>query len=205
MRKIAEDPRDAYFPDSDTLQADLDKLVELSQDLCLDMEDTLASRNLRNRRCACFSSSYQQWYSEACEFLHRALPARLDEFMFLYQGDPKRKVVTAETFSIRDFLLSICAYTRGAEIKRCAAVALEKLRMQAQILESARLRFESSLANLDPIMLDNTDETRSRVMDQRLRQARSEGAMTVSRVIGHFFWIFDPEESSDDSPDLPQS
>ena len=191
IRKIAEGPRDnTTFPEGDTLQADLDRLMELSQDLCLDMEDTLAGRSSRNRRCNHFSSSYQRWYSESCEFLHRALPARLDEFMFLYQGDPKRKSVNVENFSIRDYLLGVCPYTRGAEIKRCAAIALEKLRLQAQILESARVRFESTLANLDPIMMDNTDETRSRVMNQRLQQARTEGMMVVSRVIAEWFPVF---------------
>jgi hypothetical protein len=205
MKKIAEGPPDAYFPESDTLQADLDRLVELSRDLCLDMEDTLTGRNPRTRRCAGFSSSYQRWYSEVCEFLHRALPARLDEFKFLYQGDPKRKAVTTETFSIRDYLLGICPYTRGAEIKRCAGVALEKLRLQAQILESARVRFESSLANLNPAMLNNTDETGTMFKDKRLRDAYWEGAMTVSRVMNDFLHELYFQESSDDAPVPPQS
>ncbi|MFC1946714.1 hypothetical protein ACFLXY_02205 [Chloroflexota bacterium] len=203
LKRIAEGPRDTSFPDKDTLQADLDRLVERSRDLCLDMENTLTSRNPGNSRSIHFSSSYQRWYSEASEFLHQVLPSRLDEFKFLYRGDPKRKAVTTETFSIRDFLLGICPYTRGAEIKSCADVALEKLRMQAQILESARVRFESSLANLDISMLNDTADARTRVRDQAHRDSFFEGAMTVSRVINSFFWVFDPEESSDDIPGLP--
>ncbi|MFC1948071.1 hypothetical protein ACFLXY_09160 [Chloroflexota bacterium] len=203
MKRIAEGPRDTYFPNSDTLQADLDRLVELSRDLCLDMENTLAVQNPGNRRSIRFSASYQRWYSETCEFLRQVLPARLDEFRFLYQGDPKRRAVTAETFSIRDFLLGIRPYNRAAEMKTCGDVALEKLRMQAQILESARVRFESSLANLDPVMLNNTADARTRIRDQAHRDSFFQGAMTVSRVINHFSWVFDPEESSDDAPGPP--
>ena len=203
LQKIAEEPRDTYFPDSDTLRTDLDRLVKLSQDLCHDMEDSLAGRNLRNLRYVKFSASYQCWYSESCEFLHKVLPGRLNEFKFLYHGDPKRKSITVETFSIRDYLLGICPYNRGAEMQKCAGVALEKLRMQAQILDSARVRFESSLANLDPIILNNTKEARTNVKDQALHDSFFEGAMTVTRVINSFSWLFDPEESSDDAPGLP--
>ncbi len=191
LKRIAEDSRDISFPNSDKLQADLDRLVEVSRDLCLDMEDTLAGRNLRNRRCGRFSSSYQRWYSETCEFLRQVLPARLDEFKFLYRGDPKRKSVTTETFAIRDYLLGICPYTRGAEMKRCAGIALEKLRIQAQILDSARVRLESSLASLDISMLNNTADARTRIMNQALRGAWFEGAKTTSRVLTRFYWLFD--------------
>ncbi|EAY5785125.1 hypothetical protein FQQ32_10645, partial [Salmonella enterica] len=36
-------------------------------------------------------NNYQSWYTKACRVIEQIIPERLNEFVNLYQGDPKRK------------------------------------------------------------------------------------------------------------------
>ena len=54
-----------------------------------------------------FSESYQQWYSESREFISRMIPARLNEFEFLYRGDPNGKRLPVNSIqSVTGFSMS---------------------------------------------------------------------------------------------------
>ena len=56
-----------------------------------------------------FEKNYQSWYTQACAVVKQLLPDRLPEFVQLYHGDGKRKVIDISTYNIQDWLNGVRA------------------------------------------------------------------------------------------------
>ena len=102
-----------------------------------------------------FANTYQEWYTESIAILRQLIPDRLNEFISLYQTDPKRKTVDAKTYSIQDWLNGIRASVQsfsGDKYFDDFAIIAMRFRTQFQILKSAQKRFESSLFDIKQIV-----------------------------------------------------
>ncbi len=152
-------------------QADLDRLMELCDRMHKDLIPVASEEDARKgekKSGQLFFSSYQRWYSEAHEVIRQILPSRLTEFEALYQGNPKRKTLDVQTYTIRDWLLGIRATAdalHGRKYFDDAGIVFMQFQMQREILQSARLRFESSL-------LDITHILRADLFDSEVESAR---------------------------------
>jgi hypothetical protein len=176
---------------------DLKRLTALSENLYHDLEKTVSSRNRNTGKVnkeTLFSSSYQQWYSETVIFLRQVLPCRLDEFEFLYQGSPKRKYINAETYAIRDWLLGIRLPDGKTAGEKDCDIVVKKFRLQCLILGSAKVLFESSLANVDPELRSVFDDKQSASTRERIRNAGLRGLEAGTRLMKSYLNIIKPED-----------
>lgn len=149
-------------------QADLDRLIELCDRMYYDLVPVASKEKGEKELGQLFFSSYQGWYSEAHEFIRQILPSRLVEFESLYEGNPKRKTFDAQTYTIKDWLLGIRAGEDPVYRRKSfddAVIVFMRFTMQRQILNSARLRFESSLLDIEQIL-------RADLFDSELESAR---------------------------------
>jgi hypothetical protein len=97
-----------------------------------------------------FKRTYQEWYSEARALIRQVLPDRLADFIRHYEKPKARKNITFENYTIEDHL-------QGMTIRRGVfddtkivgpEAAIPQFQQQLAILESARVRFQSSLFDI---------------------------------------------------------
>ena len=150
----------------------LSGLIKLSKKLLKDISN-VASRQLSEPENISpdtfFSESYQQWYSESREFISRMIPARLNEFEFLYRGDPKRKTIAREQYSIRDWLLDVrksgnCV--AASRLNHFSKVVLKRFYHQYWILKSVDFCYKSSSFGVDSVVTGFGDGTRDFQFEQ---------------------------------------
>lgn len=98
-----------------------------------------------------FSEKYQQWYSEALVCLQQLLPSRVDDFVHYYKSAKQRKEITAENYSVSDYLQGISA-SRGVLVVVEPSAAIPKFQQQLKIVEALKNRFESSLYDIKALL-----------------------------------------------------
>lgn len=98
-----------------------------------------------------FRLQYQGWYSESLALLNQILPDRLKDFQDYYKVD-RRKEITADTYTLSDYLLGLTVTYLGKERFSSKNTAGTKFQQQVAILLSARRRFESSLFDIKAIL-----------------------------------------------------
>jgi hypothetical protein len=95
-----------------------------------------------------FKNAYQGWYSEAKTMIRQLLPDRIEDFSRLYEKPKSRKEITYENYCIEDCLQGLII-TRNVGINKETVVGPEagipRIEQQVAIVESAKIRFESSL------------------------------------------------------------
>lgn len=138
-----------------TFKADFEKLVKLGDE----MRRNLSSRHEQGKDVATKASvtlegSYQDWYTEAHFLIKQLLPSRLTEFEQLYKGDGRRKLISAETFNIQDWLNGVRASSNsfGQKAFDDAAGAFMRFQTQLGILQSIGRRFDSSLFDIKQLV-----------------------------------------------------
>jgi hypothetical protein len=152
-------------------QDDLGRLINLSEQMYNDLKLVASNKKVKKREKEpglLFLSSYQQWYSEAHELIRQILPSRLSEFETLYHGNEKRKSIDAHTYAIKDWLLGIRSevdYLDGRKYYDDAVIIFMRFQVQHEILNSAKLRFESSLMDIRQIL-------RADLFDSEIESAR---------------------------------
>ncbi|MBA7525953.1 hypothetical protein ES705_18113 [subsurface metagenome] len=102
-----------------------------------------------------FEGLYQSWYTESIAVIRQLIPDRFNEFIALYETDPKRKQMNATTFSIQDWLNGIRAEHNnfmGENFFNDFDIIAMKFSTQVQILKSAQKRFDSSLFDIKQIV-----------------------------------------------------
>lgn len=119
---------------------------------------------------------YQSWYTKACRVIEQIIPERLNEFISLYQGDPKRKEVSFINYSIYDYLIGLES-TRGSEVVANKKSAIPKMETQWYILSSAAEKFESSLFDIKEIL-------QADIFDSELDSARELNKKGFVRAAG---------------------
>jgi hypothetical protein len=124
-------------------------------------------------------SAYQTWYSEAKALVRQLLPDRLSDFARLYEKSKARKNITAENYSIEDYLHGLNVTTGGWEKKKVVGpdAAIPLFRQQLAILESVRARFESSLFDIRQLV-------QADVFDSELDEARELARKGFARAAG---------------------
>jgi hypothetical protein len=137
-----------------------------------------------------FPIAYQLWYSKASITIKQILPDRYEEFIELYKSDRNIKAVDVITYTISNYLLGI-RITRGSEkqpVFDVFTVFLTKLEQQVAMLESALVRLDSILSNIEGTL-------QARLFDDELSAAadllkkghlRSAGALTGVTLERHF-------------------
>lgn len=170
-------------------KADLDKLLKTSDQLHNDIWKLTEGKKAQKGEMEpglLFRSLYQRWYSESQAVIQQILPSRLNEFETLYKGDGKRKFISAVTYSIQDWLLGIEAgkddiYSR----KYFDDVAAMSMRFftQTKILESANLRFESSLLDIRQILQADLFDTEIESAKELLNKGFLRASGAVAGVV----------------------
>jgi hypothetical protein len=135
--------------------------MKLSKSLSCDLEAAVTTKILEaDTPCPgfFFFTRYQDWYSEALVFISQVMPARLPEFMALYEGEPGRKTVDVETYAVRDLFLDFDDPVSTASLKKMrlySPIVLKRFNLQYQILEAAILHFLDLLTRFEAAKLNS--------------------------------------------------
>lgn len=150
------------------LKADLKKLVELGELLETAMTREVVGdkefeqyfadlpKEDREKILKClpnFKVKYEEWYSLSLALLEQLLPARVQNFVALYEKPKNRKSTDYGNYMVQDYLEGI-QITRGPykEVVVDNSAAVPKFRQQVAILKAATARFESSLFEIKQLV-----------------------------------------------------
>lgn len=169
----------------DKYKQDLDKLIEKGQRLQLGllkelgMLDKLENKKdvLEKYKPLGFKFNYEEWYTECLVVVEQLIPSRLEDFIKLYKNE-KRKEIDFLTYTISDHLLGLVT-RRGGEVKADGQAAFPKFQQQLSIVTSVRRRFESTLFDIQQLVLAD-------IFDSELETARElmkKGFYRASGVI----------------------
>lgn len=170
-------------------QDDLDRLIKLSEQIRSDLILVVSNKKVKKGERELgllFFSSYQQWYSEAHEVIRQILPSRLSEFETLYQGYERRKSINAQTYTIKDWLLGIRSPVKVLEGRKAyddAGIIFMRYQMQQSILDSAKLRFESSLLDIRQILRADLFDSEVEAARELLKNGFLRAAGAVAGVV----------------------
>jgi hypothetical protein len=178
----------------DRYRADLTALTALADKMMADLLERNRSRRAQassrasgqHHQAGVFEDEYQNWYSEAAAVVRQLTPDRLDEFVGLYMEDGRRKAITAENYSIQDWLRGIHPgpnrNTGEMSWDDLAAVAM-RLRTQAQILKAAERRFESSLFDIRQMVQADIFDSELESASELLKHKFLRAAGAVAGVV----------------------
>lgn len=169
------------------LEKDLEKLVnngnELFNAFFKEQEDEKVQKKVEKAKK--FYQGYQKWFSEALEVIRQILPNRVVEFESLYNQD-KKKVLSGITYGVQDWLLGrrsgVNKYT-GEKVFDDYAAALMKFQNQVQILESAKLRFQSTLFDIQQIVRADLFDSELDGAKELLKNGFFRGAGVMAGVV----------------------
>lgn len=147
----------------------------------IDDENMTALKN-DGIRIISVGNNYQSWYTKACRVIEQIIPERLNEFVSLYQGDPKRKEVTYMNYSIYDYLIGLQS-TRGSKVVANRKSALPKMETQWHILSSASEKFDSSLFDIKEILQADIFDTEIDTAKELNKKGFVRAAGAVTGVI----------------------
>jgi hypothetical protein len=141
-------------------------------------EQSLATLSGEGGEILKFGWQYQVWYTKAVKLVELLGPDRLAEFVSHYMTDPKRKRLTADTYSIQDFIRGIGPRSGVSDnfpfdIHNMVAI---RLLNQLQILAALESR-------IDSVFADVTGHLFAELQDSELRAA-STLAKTNLRAAG---------------------
>ena len=130
------------------------------------------------------STEYQSWYSRSYEAVTQLMPSRLDEFEKLYLPDTnKRKVITAENYSISDFLkgVTVTDYEGNETINRynCFAAGFST---QILIVQSLANKVDSAIADIRGVLQADLFDNELDAADELQRSGHSRAAGALSGV-----------------------
>ncbi len=136
----------------DKHRSDLDRLVKLGERMLIDLSLRGSPVDAEHQEIArqmegCFETEYQRWYTEAGAVIENLIPSRAGEFEQLYLGNGRRKTLSADTYTIQDWLTGQRTLPHDSAPRSFSprlAVSM-RLKTQLEILKSAEARFDSSL------------------------------------------------------------
>lgn len=163
---------------------DIDLALRLKKQQKNTLSDT--EKPLAKEHGGSFDRDYQRWYTEALAVVRQLLPDRTEEFVSLYQTDPRRKVVDHASFTIQDWLRglrgSVDASTGERRILDIEAV-LGRFMTQTAILEAAERRFESSLFDIRQIVQAELFDSEVMAARELLKSGFLRAAGVVAGVV----------------------
>jgi hypothetical protein len=132
-----------------------------------------------------FILKYQSWYSEAKAVVRQLLPDRLSDFAGHYEKPRTRKNITADRYTIEDYLRGL-AVTRGAYGTERAVgpeAAIPRFRQQLAILDSARARFHSSLFDIRQLVQGDLFDSELDTAEELAKNKFARAAGAVAGVV----------------------
>ena len=124
-----------------------------------------------------FIDDYQSWYSESQTLIMQFLPNRLSDFTRYYEKPKSRKELTAENYSIEDYLQGLRTTDWKDETVVGPAAAIPLFLQQLSILKAIQERFRSSL-------FDIRQMTQADIFDSELDAAEELAKNKFGRAAG---------------------
>jgi hypothetical protein len=131
-----------------------------------------------------FTDKYQSWFSEAIVLLQQILPARLPDFVRLYEKPKSRKNVSFENYRIEDCLQGL-RVTQGYTKEKVVGpeAAIPHFRQQLAIVKSMRKRFESSLFDIRQLVQADLFDSELDAAKELLRKKFTRAAGALAGVV----------------------
>ena len=171
---------------------DLEYLLNLGRRMLIDLElhgrelEGQKNKKPKDKPGSVFFAEYQKWYSESHEVIRQLLPDRLDEFEKLYKGEGKRKQINSMTYTIQDWLTGVRASINrlsGEKYYNDLAITAMKFQIQYEILNSAKLRFESSLFEIKQLLQADLLDSELEASRELIKNGFLRGAGTIAGVV----------------------
>lgn len=128
-----------------------------------------------------FRETYQSWYSEAKALIRQVLPDRLADFVRHYEKPKPRKDITYDSYRIEDFLQGLAVMRGNYDKTKIVGpdAAIPQFQQQLAILESARVRFQSSLFDIRQLVQADILDSELEVAEELAKKkfTRAAGAM----------------------------
>jgi hypothetical protein len=131
-----------------------------------------------------FKSAYQSWYSEAKVLIKQLLPDRLADFVRHYEKPKPRKDISYENYRIEDYLQGL-SVTRGWEKEKVVGpdAAIPHVRQQVSILKSVRARFDSSLFDIQQLVMADVFDSELDAAGELAKNKFTRAAGAVAGVV----------------------
>jgi hypothetical protein len=131
-----------------------------------------------------FKGTYQSWYSEAKALVRQVLPDRLSDFTGHYEKPKSRKEITYENYTIEDYLQGLNV-TRGYEKTKIVGpdAAIPQFQQQLAILESAKVRFQSSLFDIRQLVWADLFDSELEAAEELAKNKFTRAAGAVAGVV----------------------
>ncbi len=132
-----------------------------------------------------FATEYEAWYSQSLALLRQLLPARVANFIGLYEKPKGRKDITNENYVIQDYLRGL-SVAQGANVIVDRSAAVEQFNQQLAIVKAAKKRFESSLFEIRQLVQADVFDSeigaaRELVKNKFLRAAGAIGGVVLEK------------------------
>jgi hypothetical protein len=129
-------------------------------------------------------TDYQPWYSEAKILIKQLLPDRLADFVRHYEKPKPRKDISFENYRIEDCLQGLTV-TRGYDKEKVVGpdAAIPHFRQQLSILKSVGARFESSLFDIQQLVMADLFDSELAVASELAKNKFNRPAGAVAGVV----------------------
>ncbi len=150
----------------------------LAQSLADGLE--LLTEELSEHDLARFAAEYQKWYTVARRLVEGLASDRISEFDGYYTIDPRRKQLTALTYSIQDFVMGMepVADFRGRKPFDAQAATVARFNTQIQILAAIDSRVDQAIADVEGHLAADLEDAQLSEANQLKRTSlRAAGAV----------------------------
>lgn len=182
------------FSNLEKYKQDLAKLIALGDEMHLDFvlrvlekEGKLSKdqQEAKKKIDGSFEKKYQRWFTEAQSVLKQLLPDRLSEFEGFYKPDPKRKTVSAMSYTIQDWLTGLRSSTNylGEKAFDDFGAVVMRFGTQLEVLKSVEARFESSLFEIKQLVQADLLDSELGASRELLKSGFLRGACVIAGVV----------------------
>ena len=134
---------------------------------------------------------YQAWYTRSLPLVKLLAPERLEEFVKLYEADPKRKQLSAQTYALQDYFrgFGLVADYMGAYPFDVKNVAFMRLCSQRDIVFALVERLADSLSDIQGMVQadlfdSELDAARELAKNGHLRAAGAVAGVVLESHLG---------------------
>jgi hypothetical protein len=175
----------------DKLKKEVQDLLDQGINLFDDLQDEKKEKKVRKGEDEPgfkFKQKYQVWYTKALAVVKQLVVNRYDEFIELYSGDKKRKKITNETYTIKDWLVGLRIPIEFELENKLDDLGVVIMRFfnQLKILESALARFDSSVFDIKQLLQADLYDSETSIARDLHKKGflRPAGVVPASR-----FWV----------------
>jgi hypothetical protein len=126
--------------------------------------------------------SYQSWYTESLAVIKQLIPDRVQDFVRHYEKPKGRKDITFESYRIEDYLQGLTS-SRNGQVIASPKSALPHFKQQFAILDSAKVRIESSLFEIRQIVQADLYDSEIEAAEGLLKNKFNRAAGALAGVV----------------------